>query len=72
MIARRASAGLVAAASLLVLMVPIRRARAAAPEDTAVCLDEEVRDFLIPQEVLGRGRSTNNISILGGFSLWLG
>jgi outer membrane beta-barrel protein len=32
----------------------------------------EVRDFLIPQEVLGRGRSTNNISILGGFSLWLG
>jgi outer membrane beta-barrel protein len=32
----------------------------------------EVRDFLIPQEVLGRGRSTNNITILGGFSLWLG
>jgi len=32
----------------------------------------EVRDFLIPQEVLGRGRSTNNINILGGFSLWLG
>jgi outer membrane beta-barrel protein len=31
----------------------------------------DVRDFLIPQEVLGRGRSTNNISILGGFSLWL-
>ena len=32
----------------------------------------EMRDFLIPQEVLGRGRSTNNITILGGFSLWLG
>ena len=31
----------------------------------------EVRDFLIPQEVLGRGRSTNNLAILGGFSLWL-
>jgi outer membrane beta-barrel protein len=32
----------------------------------------EIRDFLIPQEVLGRGRSTNNITILGGLSLWLG
>jgi outer membrane beta-barrel protein len=32
----------------------------------------DVRDFLIPQEVLGRGRSTNNITILGGLSLWLG
>jgi len=32
----------------------------------------DVRDFLIPQEILGRGRSTNNITILGGFSLWLG
>jgi outer membrane beta-barrel protein len=31
----------------------------------------EVRDFLIPQEVLGRGRSTNNLAILGGFSFWL-
>jgi outer membrane beta-barrel protein len=31
----------------------------------------EIRDFLIPQEVLGRGRSTNNLAILGGFSLWL-
>jgi outer membrane beta-barrel protein len=31
----------------------------------------DVRDFLIPQEVLGRGRSTNNLAILGGFSLWL-
>jgi outer membrane beta-barrel protein len=32
----------------------------------------EARDFLIPQEVLGRGRSTNNITILGGLSFWLG
>ena len=32
----------------------------------------EVRDFLNPQEVLGRGRSTNNLTILGGLSLWLG
>ena len=32
----------------------------------------EIRDFLIPQEVLGRGRSTNNLTILGGLSLWLG
>jgi len=31
----------------------------------------EVRDFLIPQEILGRGRSTNNLAVLGGFSLWL-
>ncbi|HMF42428.1 MAG TPA: outer membrane beta-barrel domain-containing protein [Polyangia bacterium] len=31
----------------------------------------DVRDFLIPQEVLGRGRSTNNLTILGGISLWL-
>jgi outer membrane beta-barrel protein len=32
----------------------------------------DVRDFLLPQEVLGRGRITNNITILGGLSLWLG
>ena len=32
----------------------------------------DVRDFLLPQEVLGRGRITNNITILAGFSLWLG
>jgi outer membrane beta-barrel protein len=42
-IGRRTSAGLVAAASLLALATPFRRALAAAPEDTAVCLDEEVR-----------------------------
>jgi outer membrane beta-barrel protein len=32
----------------------------------------DVRDFLLPQEVLGRGRITNNINILAGFSVWLG
>jgi outer membrane beta-barrel protein len=32
----------------------------------------DLRDFLLPQEVLGIGRITNNITILGGFSLWLG
>ena len=32
----------------------------------------DLRDFLIPQEVLGRGRITNNVTILAGSSLWLG
>lgn len=32
----------------------------------------DIRDFLLPQEVLGRGRVTNNINILAGFSVWLG
>lgn len=32
----------------------------------------DIRDFLLPQEVLGRGRITNNITILAGLSLWLG
>jgi outer membrane beta-barrel protein len=32
----------------------------------------DIRDFLLPQEVLGRGRITNNITILAGFSVWLG
>jgi outer membrane beta-barrel protein len=32
----------------------------------------DLRDFLLPQEVLGIGRITNNVTILGGFSLWLG
>ena len=31
----------------------------------------DVRDFLLPQEVLGRGRVTNNVTVLGGVSLWL-
>jgi outer membrane beta-barrel protein len=32
----------------------------------------DLRDFVLPQEVLGRGRITHNVTILGGFSLWLG
>jgi outer membrane beta-barrel protein len=31
----------------------------------------DVRDFLLPQEVLGRGRITNNLTALGGFSVWV-
>jgi outer membrane beta-barrel protein len=31
----------------------------------------DVRDFLLPQEVLGRGRITNNVTALGGLSVWL-
>jgi outer membrane beta-barrel protein len=32
----------------------------------------DLRDFVLPQEVLGRGRITHNVVVLGGFSLWLG
>jgi hypothetical protein len=32
----------------------------------------DVRDFLLPQEVLGRGRITNNVTVLGGLSAWFG
>ena len=32
----------------------------------------DLRDFLLPQEVLGRGRITNNVTILAGLSLWFG
>ena len=32
----------------------------------------DLRDFLLPQEVLGRGRITNNVTVLAGLSLWLG
>jgi outer membrane beta-barrel protein len=32
----------------------------------------DLRDFLLPQEVLGRGRITNNVTLLAGLSLWLG
>jgi outer membrane beta-barrel protein len=32
----------------------------------------DLRDFLLPQEVLGRGRITNNVNVLAGFSLWFG
>ena len=31
----------------------------------------DVRDFLLPQEVLGRGRTTNNVTVLAGLSAWL-
>ena len=31
----------------------------------------DLRDFLLPQEVLGRGRLTNNVTVLAGVSLWL-
>lgn len=36
-----------------------------------VTLRIDVRDFLLPQEVLGRGRITNNVTVLTGVSLWL-
>jgi outer membrane beta-barrel protein len=32
----------------------------------------DLRDFLLPQEVLGRAGITNNLTLLGGFSFWLG
>jgi outer membrane beta-barrel protein len=32
----------------------------------------EVRDIVLPQEVLGKGRVTNNLTVLAGFSFWLG
>ena len=32
----------------------------------------DVRDFILPQEVLGRGRTTHNLTVLGGFGIWLG
>lgn len=31
----------------------------------------DVRDFMLPQEILGRGRMTHNLTILGGISFWL-
>ena len=31
----------------------------------------DVRDFLLPQEVLGRGRITNNVTVLAGVSAWV-
>jgi len=36
-----------------------------------VTLRFDVRDFLLPQEVLGQGRITNNVTVLGGLSVWL-
>jgi len=32
----------------------------------------DVRDLVLPQEVLGRGRITNNVTVLGGLCFWLG
>src|SRR5262245_32613923 len=32
----------------------------------------DIRDFLLPQEVLGRGRITNKLPVLAGFGLWFG
>jgi outer membrane beta-barrel protein len=32
----------------------------------------DVRDFVLPQEVLGRGRTTHNLTLLAGFGIWLG
>jgi outer membrane beta-barrel protein len=31
----------------------------------------DVRDFMLPQEVLGRGRTTNNVTVLAGMSAWI-
>jgi outer membrane beta-barrel protein len=31
----------------------------------------DIRDYILPQEVLGRGRITNNLAVMGGFSTWL-
>lgn len=31
----------------------------------------DVRDFVLPQEVLGRGRVSHNVTVLAGLSLWL-
>jgi outer membrane beta-barrel protein len=31
----------------------------------------DVRDFILPQEILGRSRITHNLTVLGGLSFWL-
>jgi outer membrane beta-barrel protein len=31
----------------------------------------DLRDFLLPQEVLGKGRITNNIGVMAGISVWI-
>jgi outer membrane beta-barrel protein len=36
-----------------------------------VTLRLDLRDFLLPQEVLGRGQNTNNITVLAGLSVWI-
>jgi outer membrane beta-barrel protein len=32
----------------------------------------DVRDFILPQEVLGRGRTTHNLTVLTGLGIWFG
>jgi outer membrane beta-barrel protein len=32
----------------------------------------DLRDFVLPQEVLGRARVTHNLTVLAGFGIWLG
>ena len=32
----------------------------------------ELRDVILPQEVLGVGRATHNLTVMGGFGFWLG
>jgi outer membrane beta-barrel protein len=36
-----------------------------------VTLRLDLRDFILPQEVLGRGQNTNNVTVLAGLSVWL-
>lgn len=31
----------------------------------------DLRDFVLPQEVLGRGQITHNVAVIGGLSVWL-
>jgi outer membrane beta-barrel protein len=31
----------------------------------------DVRDLMLPQEILGRGRMTHNLTVLGGLSFWI-
>lgn len=37
-----------------------------------LALRVDVRDFVLPQEVLGRARVTHNLVLLAGFGIWLG
>ncbi len=36
-----------------------------------ISLRIDVRDYILPQEVLGQGHVTNNLAVTGGFSGWL-
>jgi outer membrane beta-barrel protein len=31
----------------------------------------DARDLMVPQEILGRGRMTHNLTVLGGLSFWV-